>query len=57
MIFLKDKEITLIQLGQKAITQVFKGTKLVWEAVRSCFGQGFWKNEAPWSNSEGWKNN
>lgn len=56
MIFFGDKEITLVQLGNKVITQIYLGAKLVWEAIRSCFGAGFWKNEAPWSNTEGWKN-
>lgn len=56
MIFFGKKEITLVQLGTKIVTQIYLGTKLVWEAVRSCFGAGFWKNEAPWSNIEGWKN-
>lgn len=56
MIFFGDKEITLVQLGNKVITQIYLGAKLVWEAIRSCFGSGFWKNETPWSNTEGWKN-
>lgn len=56
MIFFGDKEITLVQLGNKVITQIYLGAKLVWEAIRSCFGAGFWKNDAPWSNIEGWKN-
>ena len=56
MIYFGDKEIILVQLGNKIITQIYLGAKLVWEAIRSCFGAGFWKNEAPWSNIEGWKN-
>lgn len=56
MIFFGDKEITLVQLGNKVITQIYLGAKLVWEAIKSCFGAGFWKNDAPWSNIEGWKN-
>lgn len=24
--------------------------------IKSCFGKGFWINEAMWSNSEGWTN-
>lgn len=56
MIFFGKKEITLVQLGTKIVTQIYLGTKLVWEAVRSCFGAGYWKNDAPWSNIEGWKN-
>ena len=32
------------------------GAKLVWIAIRSCFGAGYWVNDKPWLNTEGWKN-
>lgn len=56
MIFFGNKEIEYIRFGNKIITQIYKGVKLVWEAIKSCFGAGFWKNDAPWSNTEGWRN-
>lgn len=28
----------------------------VWQAIRSCFGRGFWNNQKPWRNEDGWKN-
>lgn len=56
-IFIKGKEITGVNFGGRAIAAVYKGTKLVWEAIRSCFGKGFWINEYPWNNLDGWKNN
>jgi len=37
-------------------TAVYKGARLVWMAIRSCFGAGFWLNDRPWLNNEGWKN-
>lgn len=37
-------------------TAIYKGARLVWMAIRSCFGAGFWINEKPWLNSEAWKN-
>lgn len=37
--------------------EIYKGLNLVWTAIRSCFGAGFWVNEKPWLNTEGWKNN
>lgn len=43
-------------LGGKAITAVYFGTKLVWEAITSCFGSGRWLNERPWKNTDSWKN-
>lgn len=56
-IFLKEKEITAVSFGNKVITAVYKGTKLVWEAIRSCFGKGFWINTYSWDNEDSWKNN
>lgn len=55
MIFLGKKEISSIFLRNKSVTQIYKGAILIWEAIRSCFGAGFWKNKAPWINNEGWK--
>lgn len=51
------KDITFVAVGQKAIATIYQGSKLVWEAIRSCFGKGFWVNEQPWSNDDAWKNN
>lgn len=28
---------------------------LVWQAVRSCYGAGYWINEKPWIDNEAWK--
>ncbi len=56
MVFFGNKEIEYIRFGNKIVTQIYKGSVLVWEVIKSCFGAGFWKNDAPWSNTEGWKN-
>lgn len=40
----------------KSATAIYRGARLVWMAVRSCFGAGFWLNDRPWLNNEGWKN-
>ena len=46
-----------VHIGRWQIVQeVYKGAKLVWTAVRSCFGAGFWLNDKPWLNEEAWKN-
>lgn len=42
---------------ERAITAIYKGTKLIWEIVSSCFGNGYWINSQKWSNTDGWKNN
>ena len=28
----------------------------VWQAVRSCFGRGFWLNDRGWINEDKWSN-
>lgn len=57
MALYKDgKQIDQIHFGNRAISAVYKGAVLVWQAVRSCFASGFWINKKPWINDEGWKN-
>lgn len=56
MTHIGNKEIAAIQIGKRAAAAVYVGAKLVWQAVRSCFGAGFWRNDKPWRNDEGWKN-
>lgn len=51
-----QKEIDIVHRGGKAITAIYHGAVLVWQAVRSCFGSGMWQNKKPWINDEGWKN-
>lgn len=57
MIYKNGKEVIGIHKGIHVITTVYKGTKLVWQAVGSCFGKGFWIGVKPWSNKDGWKIN
>lgn len=56
MIYKEGKEVTAVYRCKKVVTDIYKKGKLVWQAVRSCFGSGSWNNEKPWSNSEGWNN-
>ena len=57
MIFKDGKEVTGIFHGGKTVTALYKGSILVWEAVKSCFGRGMWVNEKGWVNEDGWRNN
>lgn len=50
------KGISIARFSNKTISTIRYGVKLVWQAVRSCFGSGWWVNEKPWVNDEGWKN-
>lgn len=56
MIKLGNKEISAIRLGSNVISAVYKGSVLIWQAIRSCFGSGCWLNEKAWINDETWKN-
>lgn len=56
-IFKKDKEISAIYYKDKVIAAIYKGGKLLWEAIKSCFGKGLWLNDYPWDNQDAWKNN
>lgn len=55
-LFKKDREVSAIYRGKKVVASIYKGATLVWEAIRSCFGKGFWINDYPWNNEDGWKN-
>ena len=57
MIFRDNKELQALYKGNKAILYVYKGARLVWQAISSCFGAGFWRNDYPWKNDDCWKNN
>lgn len=57
MIFKGNEEIVGIFKGNKVFTAIHRGTTLIWQGIRSCFGAGHWVNEKPWRNEEGWKNN
>ena len=56
MLYFSKKEIESVYHGSTVVTAIYKGALLVWEAIKSCFGAGYWKNDSPWSNTEGWKN-
>lgn len=57
MIVRGSKEISGRYLGNKIISAVYKGTKLIWEAISSCFGSGAWIGERPWSGTDAWRGN
>lgn len=56
MIYKNGKEITEIHRGTLSFSEVYYGKYLVWQAVRSCYGKGYWINEKPWLNDDAWKN-
>lgn len=56
MIYKNGKELSARYLGTKAIEAVYKGAVLIWQAISSCFGSGFWINDRPWTNTDAWSN-
>lgn len=57
MLKVNKKEVIALYKKGKPIQAIYKGAILVWQAIRSCFGNGMWVNNKPWVNDEGWKNN
>ena len=51
------KTLTARYRGVKKILIVYRGLKVVWQAITSCFGAGYWRNDYPWKNEDPWKNN
>jgi hypothetical protein len=43
MITIGGKEITAAYVGKRALSAVYAGARLVWSAISSCFGLGYWK--------------
>lgn len=57
MITTGGKTVSAIYIGGRALSAVYKGAVLVWTAVRSCFGSGWWNGAKPWIGTDGWKSN
>jgi hypothetical protein len=57
MIYKSGKQISQLFYRGKAITAVYHGAELIWQAVRSCFGSGLWLNLKVWEDADPWKNN
>lgn len=55
MIRAGSKEITAVYVSKKVVTAIYVGARLVWQAISSCFGAGYWQGVKPWKGSDGWK--
>lgn len=49
-ICIKDKKITAVYIGKKAVTAIYKGSVLIWEAALR-----IWKGKQIWKGKEKWK--
>ena len=41
----------------KEVIELYRGKHLVYQIIRSCFGSGYWINNAPFVNTDVWRNN
>lgn len=48
-------ELSARYYGSKTISAIYKGAVLVWEAVNSCFGSGYWIKNKAWSKTDVWR--
>jgi hypothetical protein len=49
-------DISLSKIGNKAVAIIKYGKLMIWQAIKSCFGSGYWVNEKSWINDEPFKN-
>lgn len=56
MLYKDGHNIGGIFYGNKIITKVYKGTTLVWQLIKSCFGAGYWISRNSWKGSDSWRN-
>ena len=50
------RDIIEIEHGRQDVLEVYYGKRFVWGMAGSCYGSGYWINEKPWSNTDGWRN-
>lgn len=55
MIRKAGRNISTIAYGSRIIAEIRLGTRLVYTAIRSCFGSGRWIPDKPWIGSEPWR--
>lgn len=59
MIYSKGKEIVSIYSKGHYVSAVYKyiegAWRVVWQAISSCFGSGYWAGDMPWKGTDAWK--
>lgn len=66
MLYYVDENKKLYRIGSihvtgddgypKSLSQFIHTLGIVWMAIHSCFGAGYWINNYPWSNKDAWRN-
>ena len=49
------KEVVAYSIGKRVVSAIYAGSRLVWLAVSSCFGAGYWIRTKGWSRKEAWR--
>jgi len=59
MFLVNNKRMSNLEGAQPIRKLMYRG-EVVWKAivaaVTSCFGMGYWDNDAPWNNDDAWSN-
>ena len=59
-IHINQRSIGSIYHNGRAIKSVFEGKRLVWTSdsqILSCYANGYWIDEYPWTDNTPWKSN
>lgn len=54
--YYKGLEIVAINYLKKSTIAIYQYSKIIWQAINSCFGGGSWNNDSPFDNDEAWSN-
>lgn len=57
MIIKNGEEVIELYRGKTPIVEMYRGKHLIYQIITSCFGKGFWINNAPFVNIDVWRNN
>jgi len=52
---LNGETVETQMINGEMVSEMWLNGELIWQAVRSCFGSGYWIDEKPWLDDEVWK--
>lgn len=55
MIYYNGILADIVYFNGNAIALAYYNGHLVYSAIHSCFGKGYWINDKPWSNTDAFK--
>lgn len=55
MIYHQGRETAAAYAAGRALSMIYAGARLVWQAIRSCYGAGLWQAAKPWSRTDPWR--